>query len=244
MAILSKVNTSDEVEKERDSVGFVPWTTDIYPCAIKMAYVSESAKGSMFVHLEVENQSGALMREDIYISRDRENNQVNYYERDGKKRLLMGFSIMDSIARIVADKSITEMDTEPKAVKVYDYDAKKEVAKQMEVIVDFLDAEIYLAVEEQIVDVNKADANGVYKPSGKTRKENHITKAFRAEDMLTALEIEAEAEKPVIFDQWLEKNKGEVIDRSKGTASTGTAGVPGKAANATPTKSLFKKKAG
>lgn len=238
--MLNNIKTDNAVNTEESDIlgggGLLP--TDIYGSKVALVYMTESKNGALGVVLHLKTSKGQDLRQTVYIT----NRQKEmFYTKDGEKRALPGFLLMNSLALLTVGKELTTLDTEEKTVMVYDYDAKKELPTQVQVISELMGEEIYAAVELQTVDKTALASNGSYQPTGETRQQNEIVKFFRASDKKTVSEIQAK-EEAKFYDSWIEKNQGKEKMKAKG-ASGNTGSKPGAptppAPSAAPSKSLF-----
>ena len=232
MSIFSNMST-EGMEQAKDSVGgYSPLESGVYEATIKTIYITNSNKGAMAANL-IADIEGREYREQIWITNAKgENFFVN--KQSGNKVPLPGFTILNDICIAALNKPLAQLDTEPKVFKLYDYEAKAELPKEVPTIVDLCDAKVIFGIVKQIVDKNVKDGNGNYVPSGDTREENVIDKVFSAETKMTANEVAAGKTEPAFIAKWMEKNQGQTRIKAKGKAE-GTAGAPQKPA----TKSLF-----
>ena len=222
---LFKNLTTDGVEKSEDRLGgFSILDSDIYETTIKAMYAGESQKGAMSVTL-IGDVGGREYRETIYITSSKSKGQKNYYERDGKKMPLPGFTVIDDICLIATGKPLADQDTEEKVVNIYDFDQKKEVPTTVPMLVEALGQKVALGIQKQLENKNVQNASGEYEATEETREINVVDKVFHPE-----------------------LNKGEVRDRREiKEGQGGASGRPAKAAPKAgsapaPTKSLFGKK--
>lgn len=231
---------TDGLEAARDVLGGGgAMETDVYNGVIKLAFAGVSSGGahSMTVHVDC---GGREYRETMYVT----NKQgQNFYEKNGKKNPLPGFTTANDIALLATGHPLNEQEMEEKVVKLYDFDAKAEVPTKVQAVVSLHGQQISLGILKQVVDKNVKDGNGNYVPSGETRDENVIDKVFHAETGKTVSEYTAKVPTADFQGKWLAKNKGVTRDRTSG--ATGKVGAPGqKAANdsnggKTASKSLF-----
>lgn len=219
--------------------------TDAYTMAIDMAYIDKSKGGAMSLNLVLKGKNNETIRQQWWMTSGEAKGCKNYYEdKKGTKNYLPGFSAANNFTLLAIGKDISSVNTEEKVLSLYDYGQRKEVPTKKQVIVELLGAEIIVGVEKQTVDKTaKNEATGNYEPTGETRQVNEIVKSFRAKDSLSAAEIRAEATEAVFLPKWVEKNKGNVVDKSIGVAaskgSTGVAGAPTQSGSTSETKSLF-----
>jgi hypothetical protein len=234
MALFKKMGT-DNLEENTDFVGggfTVP--SDIYTGTIKMAYVGESKKGAQFLGLEFEH-GGKTHKEQVYFTNAKGD---NFYEKDGKNYGLPGFYTVNDLCILITGEALEEMDqyVEEKKVNIYDPDEKKELPKSVPVITALLGGEVALAILETLEDKTELQ-NGEYVPTGKTVKRNNIAKVLHPEAKATVSEItkflkdnpdgDVSEVEGVFWDKWLEKNKGQCIDKTAGAKGGGKSGKPG-----------------
>lgn len=250
MSLLSTLNTSNDVQEDTDTLGGSgPWPTDLYKLNVSMAYLIESTSGAIGVVLHMKNESGQELRETVYISSGTAKGKKTYYEtQDGTRKNLPGYSLIRSLTRMTLDQEPLAVTTEAKIVNVYDFDAKKEVPKEVPVMVDLLGKEITAAVVHKISDKTAKNAQGAYAPTGEVREHNELTKFFHLPSGLTLTEAMGGETEGKFIHSWKEKNQGQVIDTSTkvapgapGNVTTGAFGQAPGAATATPapTTSLF-----
>ena len=121
---------------------------------------------------------------------------------------------------------------EPRTIKLYSSESKKEVPTEVAMCVEMLGKPVTGGVIKRIVDKNKksdqTDANGkiIYLPTGETRAENELVKLFRTRDRMTVTEILSKAEQAAFADKWAAKWNGQVDDKSSKNGQSGTAGLP------------------
>lgn len=242
MSLLSNLTTDTNIKSETDSLGGSrARESGLYPLTVDMAYLTKASSEALALNLVLKDANGEV-KSQLWMTSGKEKGCKNYYEdKDGNKQYLPGFNMANALCLLTVGKEISQMQTEQKLVKIYNYDAKSEVPTQVEVLVDLIGQPILVGLLKQVVDKNiKTDAG--YVPSGETREENEIDKLFRASDRKTVTEIRSQAETAVFADQWAEKWTGKVKDKTSKT--TGKAGAPkpaglGAAAPGKPTSSLF-----
>ena len=237
MSLFASIQDANIQTKEEDVLGgsrTVP--SNVYPAGIKLAYLDAAASGAICVVFDfamLVNGKERNHKETIYISN--KNKEFTYKDKQsGEDKPLPGFVTVDSICKAVTGKSITELSTEKKMVKVYDYDQKAEVPQEKEVLMDLIRGKLELGIIETIVD--KTAKNDSYDPSqpkqgnnlpylstGETREQNELSKVFN-EDGLTQLEKESGATEAKFKAAWLEQYAGKKINKAKGAAAGAKAG--------------------
>lgn len=224
-SILASLDVANDAAPEIDSVGGSgPWESGLYHTKVAMAFLRKAASGAMGLHLHLTDiDSGRELRQVVYISSGDAKGNKTYYEKDGQRRNLPGFSLFRSLTLMTAGKEPTTMETEDKVVSVYSPEAKAEVPTTVPVLTDLLGKEILAGVLRQIEDKNVKNDAGVYVPSGETRENNEIDKFFHVDTRLTVAEAQGGATEGKFIDTWVEKNTGQVRDR---TTKTPAAGAP------------------
>ena len=235
MSLFASIQNANIQTKEEDVLGgsrTVP--SNVYPAGIKLAYLDAAASGAICVVFDfamLVNGKERNHKETIYISN--KNKEFTYKDKQsGEDKPLPGFVTVDSICKAVTGKSITELSTEKKTIKVYDYDQKAEVPQEKEVLMDLIRGKLELGIIETIVDKNVKTDNG-YVPSGETREQNELSKVFN-EDGLTQLEKESGATEAKFKAAWVEQYADKKINKSKGAATGAKAGGVSKPATASP----------
>ena len=225
------LKTDASIEEETDVLGggnFKALPSDLYDMTIDTAYFDKSKGGAMSLNLQMSNAKGDNLRQTIYITSKAGRNF--YMVRDkstgketGEKRYLPGFNVANALCLLTVGKEISDVATEEKTLKLYDFTQGKEVPQQRQVLISLLGTRVTLGIIKQIEDVNVEGPDGEWVASGKTRTSNEINKVFRASDGLTVPEIRAKSTTPEFRDKWLEKNKDTVNDRTVAQAGEQTA---------------------
>lgn len=240
MSLLASMTSDSTIKEDKDSVGGSgPVDSGLYPSKITMAYAIKSAKGALGIVLHLLTEAGKEIRSTIYISSGTDKGCKNYYERDGEKSYLPGFSLMNSLCLLTVGKEISAMPTEDKLVNIYSFDAKADVATSVPVLMELLNQPIIAGVLRQTVDKNVKNDAGVYVPTGETRDENEIDKFFRSRDQLTVAEIKGGATAPGFINQWEAKWAGKTKDKASKNVAVQTGAFGKAAAGTKPTSSIF-----
>lgn len=235
----------DTVEEDFISSGGV-LETDLYEAVIKTAYLSKSGSSDARAMNLILDVQGREVRQQIWMTNGK--GDVTYKDKKtGKERNLPGYSQVTSLCLLVAGKEVGDMDSEEVTVKIYDYDAKKELPQAVDCFVELHEETVNIALQRQTVDkTKKDDSTGKYEPTGETRDQNEIVKFFAADQVVTISEVaefikglggnfndevdngnilkaisQMSDEHGNYADIWVEKNKGRTYDKSKGKASGG-----------------------
>ena len=244
MSLLANLSSDASIANEKDSIGGNgPVESGLYLSTVTMAYISKATSGALGLVLTLKTELGREVRQTLWMTSGTAKGGKNYYEKDGEKHYLPGFTHANALCLLTVGKEISQLETEQKVINLYSAEAKAEVPTKVDVVMDLLNQQIIAGLIKQTVDkTKKNDATGVYEATGETREENEIDKFFRAKDRMTTAEIRAQAEEATFIGSWEQKWAGKTKDRAKG-AATGLPGVPklggAPAANKKPTTSLF-----
>lgn len=238
---LKDLNIGSDV-KEKDTVGgFGAIESDVYPGVIDYAFITKSKGGAKGLSIQVTLDEGNKKHREIIWFTNKAGG-TTYKDKQGADQPLPGLLAINSLSICATGKKINECDEEKKTIKLYNFEAKAEVATQVDMVMDLVGKRAAFGIIKQVVDKNVQNGNGDYVPSGETREENVIDKFFSAEPRLTSSEILAEVKEETFVNTWLDKNRGKTKNLAKGAAAAGTAGAP-KAAGSTAapaaTSSLF-----
>ena len=235
MSLFAAIQNSNVQTKEEDVLGgsrTVP--SNVYPAGIKLAYLDKSAKGAICVVFDfalMVNGKERNHKETFYIS----NAAGSFTYKDkktGEDKPMPSFVTVDTICKAVTGKGLTELSSEKKMVKVYDYDQKAEVPQEKEVLMDLVRGKLELGILEVTVDKNVKSDTG-YVPSGETRDTNEVSKVF-TEDGLTLVEKDAGKTEAKFKEAWIAQYADKKINKAKGAASGAKAGGVAKPAATSP----------
>lgn len=209
MALFAELDTNG-VERSEDTLGggFNLFDSDIYEAKIKAAYGGASQGGALNVTV-VCDINGQEYSETIYVTG---RNKLPYSEKNGKRRFIPGYNIMNSICKIATGKGLTELDSENKILVVYDPSEKKRKPTEVPVLTELSGKTICLGIVKELRNKAVQNAQGLYEDTAETREDNRINAVFDADTHRTLNEIEDNKE-AVFWDKWLEKNKGNTVDR-------------------------------
>ncbi len=247
MSLPANLASDSTIADEKDSIGGSgPVDSGLYGFTVAMAYINKAVSGALGLALTLKTIDGKDIRQTLWMTSGKAKGCKNYYEKDGEKHYLPGFTHANALALLTVGKEISQLDTETKVINLYSPEAKAEVPTKVEVVMDLLNQEIIAGIIKQTVDkTKKNDTTGQYEATGETREENEIDKFFRAKDRMTTAEIRAQATEAVFINSWDQKWTGKVKDRAKSSAA-GLPGVPklgaapaAAAGTKKPTTSLF-----
>lgn len=244
MGMFANMKTEDVAEAEdRVGGGFEPLPTSIYDAEIKLAYLGKSQRSdarSVTVHAEI---NGNEMRETIWFTTGK--GDPFYIDKEDKKtkRPLPGFSVLNDMSLFITEAELAENDDgiEKKTVKLYDFDAKKEVPTEVDCLTFLHGGRVKLAIQRVIEDKQKKGDDGEYHNTGETRTSNRIEKVLHPETSKTIPEYKHGVEQAEFAPAWLNRNDGKDRDMSSGssggTGQSGTGSPSGE--KKSPAKKLF-----
>ena len=234
MGLFDSIKTNDDIQEEKDIIGGQTLNTGIYDFTIEYAYVDFSKSEAMNVNLMLKTQDGKSLRLTEYVTSGKEKGKLNYYTtKNGDKRYLPGFEKVNHICLLSVGKELGELDTDPKVLKLYNPDLKKEAPMEKQVITDLTGQEITIGLVNVLEDKysNPTESRTVYE----------INKVFRTKDSMTVAEIKAQEPEATFIDKWKSKFTSEYVkdirDKSKGEASQGDSSSNQGASK--PKQSLF-----
>jgi len=235
MGLFDQVSTSKTVKAEVDVVRGQkkePLASDIYNCIIKYAYAHKSKGGALGVTVVMTTPEGREIKDVQYITSGDSKGNKTYYEKQNDDTKVMeqyslpGFNAIDSLCKLILDKSILECDNEKRTIKLYDFDAKTEVPKEVDMLIDLIGKPILVAVLNQTEDKTAKNLQtGNYEPTGKTYTINVVDKYLDPNDRSTAQE-KANKVDPTFAEAWLVKWKGQLSDKSTVNKTAGQPGTP------------------
>lgn len=201
--------------------------TDIYAATIKMIFAGQSKSGARNVTIQLKLANGKDYNETIYLSNKE---GKNTYEKDGKEYFLPGYLLVNNMALMATNKGLFDLaaDVETRTVKLYDFDAKKEVATDVQAVVPLIGKQVLVAIQEEEFAKSKLnDTTKKYEPTGEYGIKNVIVKVYDPETKQTAVEIRDE--KPAAqHAAWLEANQGKLktVERTAAPANQKSAPTP------------------
>lgn len=241
MSLLQSVQSANDVEESRDSLGgnFNTINSNMYPTKLKAIYLGQAKSGAISatiladVMVDTDTKEMHQYSETLYFT----NKQgKSYYEKDGKKHYLPGFNIVNAICELTTGKGILEQSTEKRTFNIYNYEDKKEVPTEVETLVNTMGKELYLGIIFRKENKSKKNDAGEYVDINEPRNINVIDLVTDVEKF-TANERRAKAAKPEFFEKWVEKWANVVDDRYKHNDDAPAEGAP--ANSGSSTKSLF-----
>lgn len=235
----------DNIDEDYVGSGGV-FDSDIYEAKIKVAYIGKAQASEARNVTLLLDIGGRELRSQTWVST--KTGDVTYTDKKTKEvKNLPGYNQMNSIALLVAGKNLGDLVAEDLVVKLYDYEAKKELPQSVSCFTELHGETVFVAVQRQTVDKTaKNDTTGEYDPTGETRDQNEIVKFFAGDKQVTISEVaefikslgenfddvvdsghllkairKVPEENGLYAQKWLERNKGQTYDKSSGKKAAG-----------------------
>jgi len=213
MSLLNTIQSDASVKTEDKDVlgGRSLFPTNIYVGKLEAVWLSASASGAIAVNISA-NIEGKNIRQTSYITNAK---KEDFYidKKTSEKKAMPSVMMFNALVKLVTSKnSYRELTTEKRTLSLWDSTQQKEVPTAVDCFVELHNAEVGIAVEQQIVDKSEKGNGGKYFPTGETREQNEITKFFDAATKKTVTEMLGNSEAS-FAGKWLEKNKDKVIDK-------------------------------
>jgi hypothetical protein len=221
--MFDNLNTDEVVQVEEEKLGGNSKRieeTGVYDFQITKAFGGQSAGGAYFieVHLKTEDEKDLKVRE--YITSGKAKNCKNYYVgKDGKKHSLPGYAKMNALDVLLTGNIEQYPKTEKKQIMLYDYEAKKEIPKEADVITSWIGKHVTGLVRMvQEFKQAKNQATGNYEDTAETRTYPEIVHFVDAVTGQTRSEKIA-GKDASIKPQFVQKFGSDyVLDKTKGKA--------------------------
>ena len=163
--------------------------TDIYSAKIKYAFIGKSNNS------KARCLTLCLLIGDTEINRqiwmtNGEGEVTFKNKKTGELENLPGYNQVNALAMLLVGKEIGNLEVEEKTLKLYDFDAKKELPQAVDCFTELHDMELQVAIQRQTVDKTEKNTNtGEYEPTGETRDVNEFIKFFPADRQVTVSEV-------------------------------------------------------
>ena len=219
-----------EVQQERDSVGRQAVPTNLYPVAVKNAYVDYYPAGSAYISVEldviVEGQkepSKVFMREIIWSATTKGDFYID--KKTGAKRQLMGKAKMDSLSKVLTGKGLQELFATGEVVNKMQKLRKdgKEVLEERVTMVPWIEAGQFHAGIQRVIKNKQIKQGDKYVNTPEKITENEVVKFFD-DQLRTNAEI-ADNAPATHHVQWTEAYAGKDRNLFKEVSAPAT-GIP------------------
>lgn len=209
MSIFGNAVDTSTVAKEKD---FSKRTVDTgaYGGTIDIAFAGQSKGGARSVTINLSLDGGKKVSDTVYITNKA--GDVTFEDKEGNKQFLPGYALINNLCIMATGKGLQDLaeTVETKTVKLFDFDAKKEVPTDVQAITKLTGCRVLVSILEEEYEKKKQDAaSGEYLGTGEFAVKNVILKVFHPDTRQTPVEIRDEAE-ATYLDKWLETNKGKM----------------------------------
>lgn len=235
--------TGMEEVTDRLGGGFQPRDSGAYDMKIKAFYAGVSDGGAKNVSVILEDEKGEY-RETIYVTNKKGENWFLNKDDNTKKVPLPGFTTVDHLCKASTGMALADQTWEEKTIKLYDYDAKKEVPKAVMMCTSILGLPVTVGLVQTLKNKGVQQPDGSYIDGPEERTEVNINKVFHTETKLSVVEMENSKTEAEFYEPWVKKNTGLVIDKrtikdGQGGKVAGAPQAAGAAGATAPKKSLF-----
>lgn len=216
-------NAGLEESEDRLGGGFQPQKTGAYDVTIKAFYAGVADSGAKNVSVIAILPDGKEYRETIYVTNKKGENFFLNKDDNSKKVPLPGFTTIDDICLAATGFPLAEQSWEEKTIKLYDFDAKKEMNKAVMMATGVLGQPVTLGILQNLEDkTKKNDSTGEYEPTGETRTTNTIGKVFHTESKVTMAEARNAKTEGEFYVEWCKRNTAEtIVDKRKDKGAGG-----------------------
>lgn len=213
-----------EAEKPQD---FQKRTLDtgIYEGVVRMAFAGQSSGGAASITLELALDNGKTYKETMYVSNKKGEN--TYVDKNDKVQYLPGFLTANQLALFATGKDLFELepDIETRTIKLYDFNAQKELPTDVPCLVPLLDQRVLVVIEEY-EDEKKSKQGNEYIPTGEIQLKNQIIKVLQPGTRLTAVEVDEGKTEPAYAND--RESKAGVVRKLKGKTESANTQVASK----------------
>lgn len=161
-----------EVSEERVGGGFSLLPSAITKFKITQAYTIKSKNGALGIVLDLITTDEKKHTETFYVTNVK---GQPYYERDGKKHMLPSMVTINNLAKLLGFASFGEVYSarKKKAAAIFDWESRKEITKEVEMLVKFCGKVVSAAVIHRRENKNKK-VGTKYVPTNEAREFNTI----------------------------------------------------------------------
>ena len=246
MSLLDNARSAANVTEEAasDSLGGVFMVdSGVYNFIIEVAYLNKSSGGAVALNMHLKD-GNTMLRQTVYItSGDKKGNKPTYTDKKtGEEKYLPGRNQINELCKIVTGnpKGIDGLsDPEEKIIKLYNFDARKEVDTKVEMVMDLVGQPVTLGIQKIIENKSVKNDSGAYVKTNDKREINEIAKIFRAADGLSMAEIDKGATESLFKADWAKKNTGVSRDKFEAVAGAPAGAAPVAAGAAAVAAKLF-----
>lgn len=211
---LSDLDLPSDVEMEGDvlpSSGGYLLDSGVHNMIIKAAFLGESSGGAKSLDLRLQTADGSRkLNETIYLSSGKAKGCRTYYERNGKRIPLPGYTLANDLAYVTTETQLTGLDAEKKTIKLWNYEAGEEVPTEVDMIMPLVGKAVKVGVVRARENKPVKDGNK-WVPGPELKEFNKIQKFFSSEG-LTRTEMLAGNTEPVFLPKWEKQHPSDYIE--------------------------------
>lgn len=223
LANLQNDLVGSEAVVEKDSVGGGGVLEgNIYDMRLEVAYTKKSATGALGFFTIWANNEGRKITDRQYITSGDGKGNKPYYEKNGQKIPLPGFSHVDFMVKLLINKNLTALDEQQATIKLYDGAQGKEVPTEVTTYPELRGVSAKLGIQ-QIRQNKQVKQGSVYVKTNEEQVINEISKYFDADSGKTGTEIAGNSEADFI-NKWTKKFAGQVVDNYKVIENAASSG--------------------
>lgn len=199
----------NDVEEVEERIGG-DWSTDdsnIYLKGITQAWLTQSSKGAYAMNLNTKDKEGNERSYQFYFTNRA--GQV-YYTKNGKKRHLPGYTLLNAICTLTCGKSAKDVLSKGKlkVINLMDWESRTEVPTEVKTFPQLCKKAILFGI---IKKVDNRYKNG--KPTNEKREQNEISMVFEKGTKLTVTEKARGDTEPKLHGEWLKRWEGNIDDQ-------------------------------
>lgn len=195
----------DENIEQKDTLGggSGPLDSGLYIGTVDMAYLEKTAGGATMLNLNLVMANGQKKNFSTCILKK---DGDHTWSKNGNSGYMPGYEILDAMAAHIGAGDITKLPApETKTITVYDWNERKEVPAEREVVMSILNKKFAFGIMLIMEDKYQNEDYWVVK--------NEINKVFNAETGNTRTEMEAGLTEGAFIKKWEEANSGRTVDK-------------------------------
>jgi hypothetical protein len=195
--------------------GFI-LNSGLYPMTIDLAYLGETEKGakSVTLHFKTADGSKKNFRNTIYLTSGKAKGQLYYYlggKNKDKKIILPDRQKAEQLSQITTGKEFSDLSTELKTVKLWNFDAKAEVPTEVKVVTELLGKQILLGIRKIHQNKSVQDANGKWEDGPEEQTINDLHRVYFP-DGLSVDEKNKGVTTPTFVKTWEGKHTADYVE--------------------------------
>lgn len=212
-----------EQTAERDSLGGGgPLDSQVMDARIEVAYMSKSKGGATGFNTVLVGPNGEKVVDRQWITSGTKKGCKPYYEKDGKRFPLPGFSHVDFMVDLLLGKSLTQLQQQAAVIKLWNSEKKAEEPTEVTAMPELRGLKVKVGIKK--VRQNKMTGDNYNIPTNEEQVFNEVDKYFDFETGKTKTELKANSDAEFI-QKWKEKWEGEVDDSFKPVANAAQSGA-------------------